>query len=101
MESSQGTRGLTGLCQIRAGVASDPIRELAAAEGIVVRLLDSGAVHSILAPDVPVTLLAGNRCEGSPANVYLRVPEAERGAATSATAPASRGSAGDWPLRRR
>ncbi len=51
------------------------------AGGITFALLNSGAVRSIHAPDVPITLYAGNTCEGSCANVYLRLLDGDRVAA--------------------
>ena len=78
MAGSDGREGLAGVSSIGRAAGVETMRELVTAEGLTFRLLSSGAVHSILAPDVPITLFAGNPCEPSPANLYLRVLQGDR-----------------------
>ncbi|MBT3378438.1 MAG: hypothetical protein HN742_01770 [Lentisphaerae bacterium] len=66
-------RDLCGLYHPPTAVESEPLHELSADSGLVVRALATGAIHSIASPDVPVTLYKGTVLEGGPTNLYLRI----------------------------
>ena len=66
-------KGLRNVFRTAKAARPDSIRELRNGNGLTVRLLDSGTIHSIHSSDVPITLYSGSALEGGPTNLYLRV----------------------------